>query len=82
MILADQIRQYVLESIVVPARENGQSQIRIRAGDVHRAMGLSNRMPAVCGALDADKFYAQSGATLITRSGPKQGANTEWILGV
>jgi 5-methylcytosine-specific restriction protein B len=80
MKLADEIREHVRNELISPARRSGRSQITIRAGDVHRAMGLQNRMPAVCGALDAAKFYDEAGVTLVTRSGPHQGANARWDL--
>lgn len=65
-----------------PARQAGQDQITVRAGDVHAALCLDNRMPAVCSALDAAKFCDQAGATLIRRSGPHQGSTAEWSLGL
>lgn len=80
MRLADRIRLYVRQELIGPAREAGHPQLRVRAGDVHKAMGLDNRMPAVCGALDAQKFYEEAGVRLIRRSGPRQGANAEWVL--
>jgi hypothetical protein len=73
--LADLIRDYVMYAIIVPARNAGQSQVTVRAGDVHEAMHLENRMPAVCGALDAEKFLDLAQVYLIARSGPRQGAN-------
>ena len=81
MILADQIRQYVLNHYVTPAKTAGNSQVTVRAGDVHQAMGLANLMPDVCSSLDAHKFLAYAGVTLISRSGPRQGANALWIFG-
>jgi hypothetical protein len=80
MKLADQIREYVMDACIRPARSMGQRQITIRASEVHRAMELENRMPAVCGALDAGKFYDQAGVTLLQRTGPHQGSTAEWVL--
>lgn len=80
MILADQIRQHVIDEIIAQAREAGRTEVRVRAGDVHQAMGLNNRMPAVCGALDAVKFYDQANIVLKQRSGPHQGANAVWVF--
>lgn len=80
MILADQIRQYVTDEIVNPARRAGRTQVRVRAGDVHEAMGLENRVPAVCSAISARKFYELSGVVLKERSGPHQGANAVWVF--
>ena len=56
MILADRIRCYAIENYMEPARRKGRSVVAIRSGDLHREMRLSNRMPAVCGALDAKGF--------------------------
>lgn len=49
--LTDGIRKFVCESYIEPARKRSEKEITIRAGDVHSAMGLSSRMPAVCSAL-------------------------------
>jgi hypothetical protein len=81
LILADQIRQYVLHNLITPARVAGHKQVTVRAGDVHQAMGLADRMPAVCGALDAHKFLSYASVQLISRTGPRQGANAEWVFG-
>lgn len=75
MRLADRIRQYALEKYVEPARHNGRSDVTIRAGDVHSDMKLTSRMPAVCGALSADKFLVLARLELLKRTGPGQGAN-------
>ena len=80
MRLADDIRDYVIQEWVEPARKAGLRQVVVRAGDVHAAMGLAHRLPAVCAALDAADFYDRAGVTLVTRSGPRQGSNAEWVL--
>ena len=49
--LADRVRRFAFEHYVSMARARGFVEVEIRAGDVHRAMGLANRMPAVCAAL-------------------------------
>ena len=78
--LADRIRAHVVTELIEPARAAGRTTVTVRAGDVHAALDLENRMPAVCGALDAHKFYAESGATLARRSGTKFGATAEWVF--
>lgn len=60
IILAAQIRQHVVDEIVIPARQAGHTKVTIRAGDVHQAMDLNNCMPAVCSAIGAEKFYDQA----------------------
>ena len=49
--LADEIREYAFREFIEPAQKQGEKRIKIRAGDVHKKMGLRNIMPAVCGAL-------------------------------
>jgi len=80
MILADQIREYVISQIIVPARNEGRSFVTIRSGDVHAAMNLNNRMPAVCGAIGSNKFLQESGTKLVSRKGPNQGSTVEWVF--
>ena len=82
MRLADQIRQYVIAYLIEPARQAGESELTIRSGDIQKEMGLDNRMPAVCGALDAGKFCEQAGVRLSSRSGPPQSSTVEWVLGL
>ena len=82
MKLADRIRLYVIEARIEPARAAGKRELTVRSGDVHRAMKLDNRMPAVCSALDAHKFCEEAGVRLISRTGPHQGSTAEWKLGL
>ena len=74
MRLADEIREYVLVAHIKPARRRGAATVTVRTGDLHKAMGLVDRMPAVCSALEAAKFEEYAGVHLIEREGPPQGA--------
>ena len=76
----DEIRKYVVDQIIEPARQHGQTTVHIRAGDIHKALGLSNRMPLVCTAIGAQKFLDYARVTLIRRTGPQQGASVEWVF--
>ena len=82
MKLADRIRKYVLENHIHPARRMGQQKVIIHAREVHTGMKLDNRYPAVCGALDADKFLGYADVMLVERSGPHQGTSAEWVFGL
>jgi len=82
MTLADKIRAFVIRFRIDPARKAGKREVTVRAGDVHSQAGLENRMPAVCGALDAKKFVDAHGIELLSRTGPHQGANVEWVFAV
>ena len=76
MTLADEIRDFVQQNYIEPARRCGDREITIRAGDIHRDMQLKkSRMPAVCGAIGTKKFEEECGVRLIRRRGPTQGAN-------
>lgn len=47
---ADDIRTFCIEHFVEPARSRGEHTVTLRAGDVHRQMDLTQRLPAVCAA--------------------------------
>jgi len=78
--LADRIRRFASDTYVSPVDGAPDAEIRIRAGDVHKAMRLSGRLPAVCGALDSMIFQRESAVELVRRTGPLQGANVEWVF--
>jgi hypothetical protein len=52
-----------------------RTEIRIRAGDVHREMSLTNAMPAVCSAIGSTKFDEFADVTRTALTGPANGAN-------
>ena len=79
--LADRIRRFSFQNFVRPALKAKTSEISIRAGDVHTAMHLRDRMPAVCGALRSGKFAALCDIDLLRRKGPPQGSNAVFIFG-
>jgi len=72
--LPEEIRTFAGDKYIKPLWKNGGT-VQIRAGDVHKAMNLNNRMPAVCGALDTKMFREFFNVNLISREGPHQGAN-------
>lgn len=80
MTLADSIRQYARDRMVTPCRDAGVHGFSIRAGDLHSAMGLKARVPAVCAALGSRKFQEQNGLELERVEGPYNGANTTFYF--
>ena len=76
MTLSDEIRWYTIERHVEPARHRGLDKISIRAGDVHKAMGLTDRLPAVCSALGTIKFLEVANLELLRRTGPSVSTTT------
>jgi 5-methylcytosine-specific restriction enzyme B len=63
--LAEEIREYVDENYVKPARKRGDSELVIVSGEVHVRMGLKNRMPAICSVLRGGKLQESSSIRLI-----------------
>ena len=76
MVNAQGIRDYCKRNYVDPARARGEFGVIIRAGDVHDALGLSNRLPAVSAAIGADTFPRDSRLKRVSVEGPLNGANT------
>ncbi|PJG50927.1 AAA family ATPase [Bradyrhizobium forestalis] len=79
---ADDIRRFVRINITEPARARGDTSVSIRAGDVHREMGLSNALPAVCSAIGSDKFLSEAAVSLIAREGPQNSTTTVFTFGI
>jgi hypothetical protein len=80
MTQADRNRQFAFDRYIAPARTRNEAGVVIRAGDVHREMGLFRAMPAVCSAIGSRKFEEVSGATIVKRTGPTNGANVYFHL--
>ncbi|HEY6448327.1 MAG TPA: hypothetical protein VIY53_17850 [Acidobacteriaceae bacterium] len=80
MRLSDQILKYVDSAYVTPARQRGETTIRIKAGDVHRDLRWTNRVPSVCTTLASQKFQRAIGAELIAKDGPPSGYGTRAIF--
>jgi hypothetical protein len=72
----EHIREYAKNAIVEPARRQHLSIIRIVAGDVHKTLGLNNRVPLVCSALGSRKFQQENHLELISREGPPSGQSS------
>jgi hypothetical protein len=77
--LADQIRAFVRDHYVRPARKAGWLAVGVRAGDVHKAMKLKAKLPAVCAALGADTFEDLCAAERVCVRGPLNGANCVFV---
>jgi len=73
---ADQIRNYIAIHYFRPARQKGQEAVTIVAGEVHRALHLSNRVPSVCQALTSKRLQEENGVVLERREGPRSGQST------
>lgn len=77
---AEKIRAHVNKAFIEPARKVGRTHAEVVAADVHKDLRLEQRFPAVCSAIDAQKFQDQYGVVLRNRTGPKQGATVKWTF--
>ncbi len=74
---SDQVRAFVNDHYVVPARLTGAGTVSVRVGDVHRAMKWDlRRVPQVCSALSTRKFLSSANVELIEKKGPPSGQST------
>ncbi|PPC78577.1 AAA family ATPase [Pokkaliibacter plantistimulans] len=53
---ADEIREYVLEHYIGPARERGDDSVSVVVGTLNNEMGLSKAWPNICQTLEGRKF--------------------------
>jgi hypothetical protein len=63
--LAEEVRQYVSEQYVKPAKAKGETKVTIISGEVHDRMGLKSRMPLVCEVLRSQKFQEMYNLRLV-----------------
>jgi hypothetical protein len=70
----DQIRHFILEAYVEPARRSGLLKVRVVAGEVHRRLGLRDRLPMVCNALRIP--LKGSGVKIASQEGPPSGQSS------
>jgi hypothetical protein len=73
---ADRVRDYARREYIEPARARRQSTVRVVAGEVQKAVHLSNRVSLVCQALKSHKFLAENHLLLEKWEGPPSGMST------
>ena len=74
------VRRYVREHYVKAAKQSASRSFSVLVGDVHRALGLRNRVPLVCNALSSRKFLEENSLRLVKRTGPPSGQSTTVAL--
>jgi hypothetical protein len=73
---ADRVREHARLEYIEPARRRHESTIRIVAGEVQKAVRLSNRVALVCQALKSHKFLDENHLVLEKWEGPPSGMST------
>ncbi|MEZ5985995.1 MAG: AAA family ATPase [Hyphomonas sp.] len=73
---ADQIRPCALNYYIEPARESGAREVSIRASDIAKDLGLQNRFPMICNALEREEFQKLAGVPAPSIVGPNPSSST------
>jgi hypothetical protein len=77
---ADRVREHARREYIEPARRRQESTIRIVAGEVQKAVRLSNRVSLVCQALKSHKFLDENHLVLEKWDGPPSGMSTTVVF--
>jgi hypothetical protein len=72
---ADEIREHVIRKHFEPARAAQKKELTLRAGDIHKELGLEQRMPAVCSVLGSNRLEREARVKRLKVEGPHNGAN-------
>lgn len=75
---ADDIRAAALKLYINPARQKGDAEVSIRAGDLHDALGLDQAHANVCQALGGAKFQQLAKVPPPRVEGPGQSTTTTY----
>lgn len=78
----DAVRKYVKQRYINPARMKKDGRVTFTAEDIEKAMGLGNKYPLICSALDTQKFLDFARVELIRREGATQGSTAKWTFKV
>jgi hypothetical protein len=73
---SDAVRDHVVQKFVKTARQQGKKTTTVNVGEVHKTLGLHNRVPLVCVALRSKRFLAEQGLRIISMTGPPSGQST------
>lgn len=80
MTKSENVRRYILENYIIPARKKKERTITFSSAEIHDGMVFQNRYPLVCTAIDAQKFLEEYSVILVKREGPLQGRTVRWVF--
>lgn len=73
-VTADDIRQHVLATYLLPARRSGQATFQVRIGDIMRDLPGITGVSAPCSALRSERrFQRPNAVVLVADEGPPSG---------
>ena len=73
---AETIRQHIEEHYFAPARSRGETLVTVRAGDIHKELGLRNRVPNVCQAMESRILERNARVKISSKQAPPKGRGT------
>ena len=73
---SDRVREHIKRKYIDPAKKEGKKTLTIRAGDIHKELGFSRRIPVVCSALRSRKLSKNCGIELTYVGGPNNSTTT------
>lgn len=73
---AKEIREYIRMQYMEPARQRRETLVTLRAGDIHRELGLKNRVPNVCQVMESRLLEKEAGVKVSSKQGPPSGRGT------
>jgi hypothetical protein len=73
---SDRVRDHIKRNYIDPAKKEGKKNLTIRAGDIHKELGFSRRIPVVCSALRSRKLSKICGIELTYIGGPNNSTTT------
>ena len=74
--VSDLIRDHVCETYLKTAIREGKRTFTVGVGAVHKALGLANRVPQVCSALESKKLLEENQLRIVSKTGPPSGQST------
>jgi hypothetical protein len=75
---SDRVRDHVKRKYIDPARKKGKKTVSIRAGNIHKELGFSRRIPVVCSALRSRKLSKKCNIELTYIGGPNNSTTTTY----
>lgn len=74
--VSDSIREHICARYLKAAIRRGDNTFTVNVGAVHKELGLMNRVPQVCSALESKKLLAVNHLRIVSRTGPPSGRST------
>jgi len=75
---SERVRDHVKRKYIDPAKKMGKKSVSMLAGNIHKELGFSRRIPVVCSALRSRKFQRNCNIELSYVDGPNNSTTTKF----